>query len=341
VSGVNLMPFSEIVNEVPEQAKLLYDISSLSKSTLLSFNKNVEFLIEDKKSGFYTLLRVSRPGHHTKEELLSEIRWIRELEKRDFPFMLEEVIPGIDDNFVQQIRLSNGDICYCIMYAYLRGRPLEGLDSVELNAYFVKLGEITALLHQNAIQWDGTQTLSRKVIDFEALIGTHAQFGLWRHANGSSKDGVPISNDLCLLFDRAADIIKQRLGHFGMSAARFGLIHADLTTSNVLLYKNRLALTHFEDCGFGWFLYDFASSVSFIDDDTLLPKLSAAWLEGYRRQRNISNEESSEMPTFVLLRRLNLLCRLVNGLDSATPFEYGKNFVRKTAMLAEKFLADN
>ena len=38
----------------------------------------------------------------------------------------------------------------------------------------------------------------------------------------------------------------------------------------------------FDDCGFSWFMYDFATTVSFFEDHPQVPDLKDAWVEGYR-----------------------------------------------------------
>ena len=38
----------------------------------------------------------------------------------------------------------------------------------------------------------------------------------------------------------------------------------------------------FDDCGLSWFMYDFATTVSFIEDHPDVPALTQAWVDGYR-----------------------------------------------------------
>lgn len=342
VFGVNsslVTDFTQTARDAAQQAKLLYDISPLSTSTLMSFETNAEYLIEDKRNGLCTVLRISRPDFRTFDELYSEIKWIQELGKYNPPFVLPSPVAGIDGSYIQKLSLSSGGFCYCTMFDYLQGCPIKGHDETHLISDFKKLGEITALMHQCAIQWNSTENLNRSVLDCTTLIGSQARYGLWS-SSVFDNDGKPaLSNELNLLFDRTAGVIRRRLSQFGKGSARFGFIHSDLTLSNVICYKNRFAVTHFDNCGFGWFLYDFASSVSFLEDKPYLPKLMTAWLEGYRSIRNISNEEKFEIPTFIMMRRLELLSRLLNHRDYMPPDGYTEDFTDKTAALAEKYLA--
>lgn len=81
-----------------------------------------------------------------------------------------------------------------------------------------------------------------------------------------------------------------------------------------------------------------AAAVSFIEHKEYVPDLVASWLQGYRKVRSISKEEESEIPTFIMLRRLLLLAWLGTRHDSDTAKEFGTEFTEKTAELAEKYL---
>jgi Ser/Thr protein kinase RdoA (MazF antagonist) len=56
----------------------------------------------------------------------------------------------------------------------------------------------------------------------------------------------------------------------------FGLIHADLRLANLMVDDQGLTAIDFDDCGFGWWVYDLASALSFIETDPRLPELIAA-----------------------------------------------------------------
>ena len=326
--------FSEAEREVVLQARLLYDISPHCVITPMSADLNVEYLIEDKRSGLYTVLRISRPELCGRDALDAEILWIKELDKHAPPFMLPQPIAGTDGGVVQKIVLPDGGTYLCTMFAYLHGRPLSDHEESQLVSDFRKLGEVTALMHQNALQWNGSETLARPVLDCSVLLGSQNLYTL-----RAGCETVKLPNDALALFDKTGSVIRRRLFKFGKSGARFGLIHSELSLSNIICYKNRFAVTHFDRCGFGWFLYDFASSVSYMEDHPLLPSLTTAWLEGYRMQRNISNEESAELPTFVMLRRLELLGRLVRYRDPVASKGFTADFIEKTAALAERYLS--
>ena len=74
----------------------------------------------------------------------------------------------------------------------------------------------------------------------------------------------------------------------------------------LLVHEGDVRVIDFDDCGFGWFLYDAATAVSFIEHRPDVDELMQAWLEGYRRVGAVSAVEENELWTFIMLRRMNL-----------------------------------
>ena len=72
---------------------------------------------------------------------------------------------------------------------------------------------------------------------------------------------------------------------YGQDAKRFGLVHADIRLANLLVDGDHVRVIDFDDCGFSWFMYDFATTVSFMEDHPRVPELRDAWVEGYRSVR--------------------------------------------------------
>ena len=96
----------------------------------------------------------------------------------------------------------------------------------------------------------------------------------------------------------------------------------------------------FDDCGFAWFMYDFATTVSFMEDHPRVPELQAAWLEGYRSVAPLDADDEAELATFVMLRRLLLVAWIGSHHTFATEAaELGAGFTAGTCALAERYLS--
>ena len=78
---------------------------------------------------------------------------------------------------------------------------------------------------------------------------------------------------------------RRRLARYGKGPDRFGLIHCDLRLANLLIDGGTVKVIDFDDCGFGWFMYDAATPVSFYEHEPQVPELIDAWVRGYRSVR--------------------------------------------------------
>jgi Ser/Thr protein kinase RdoA (MazF antagonist) len=116
------------------------------------------------------------------------------------------------------------------------------------------------------------------------------------------------------------------------------LIHADLRLANLLVDGAHLRVIDFDDCGFSWFLYDFATAVSFIEEQSVVPALLQAWLSGYETVRPLSVAERAEIPTFVVLRRIVLTGWLASHNEIPFARQFGAAHTRDTVRLAQALL---
>ena len=130
---------------------------------------------------------------------------------------------------------------------------------------------------------------ARARADLAATAGLHAvRLGLRRRLRRASHGGaagrtgsrsVPPEREVLGRLDAA---LRSRLARFGSEPHRYGLVHADLRLANLLEDGDQTYVIDFDDCGFGWFLYDFGTAVSFFEHDPRVPELTDAWVRGYR-----------------------------------------------------------
>jgi Ser/Thr protein kinase RdoA (MazF antagonist) len=109
--------------------------------------------------------------------------------------------------------------------------------------------------------------------------------------------------------------------------------------ANLLVDGPDVGVIDFDDCGFSWYLYDLGSSLSFIEHLPVVPELIDSWTTGYRTVAPLSPQEETELPTFVMLRRLLLVAWV--GSHSAVPEAQalGAAFTTVSCDLAETYLS--
>ena len=108
--------------------------------------------------------------------------------------------------------------------------------------------------------------------------------------------------------------------------------------ANLLIDENGTRLIDFDDCGMGWYLYDFATAVSFMEDRVDIPALKESWVKGYCSVANLSREEVNELDTFIMLRRLALLAWIGSHIEVPEAQKLAPHFAQVSADLGEKYL---
>ncbi len=98
----------------------------------------------------------------------------------------------------------------------------------------------------------------------------------------------------------------------------FGLIHADLHSSNYLFHGKEVRAIDFEDCGRGYYLYDLAVTIDELEAEFAdrAPELRAALLRGYRHVRPLSEGHEALLDLFVAMRLAELV-RWYGSTDNA------------------------
>ena len=140
------------------------------------------------------------------------------------------------------------------------------------------------------------------------------------------------------LFSRVVDLIEKRLATFGKGPRRFGLVHCDMRLANLMIDGTKTKVIDFDDCGFSWYLYDCATALSFIEHRPDVPDLVEAWVRGYRRALELSDEDVSEIPTFIMYRRMLLIAWIGSHSETDLAQSMGVPYTNDTVALAEDYL---
>jgi Ser/Thr protein kinase RdoA (MazF antagonist) len=289
--------------------------------TLLNCSEN-----ETWRAGDDLVLRLHRQGYHTKAEIASELAWLTALQ--GLPG-LRAVCPVADQKgaFVGQ---AGGR--FLVGFVPIAGAELQVGD--DLDRWFAPLGEVTARLHTQSRGWTLPPGFTRKRWDADTILGSGSHWGHWSLIEGLQPDGK-------VLLARAISLLADRLAKYGTERQVFGLIHADLRLANLMLDDKGLWAIDFDDCGFGWWVYDLAAALSFFETDARVPTLIALWCEGYSRAGNLSATDRAMIPSMILLRRILLGAWLATRAESDTARALGgPSYTNGTLSLAEAYLSD-
>ncbi len=305
-----------------------WGVSEAAKLTLLNISENATYRVDDPAHDRPRILRVHRTGYHTLNGVRTELAWMKALQD-EAGVETPQAIPAADGELIRTVATPALDEKrFVVMFAFIEG---EEPDESDLLGPFERLGAIAAKMHLHARNWKRPAYFERLVWDFDRSLGNNPNWGDWRH-------GLALDAERIALFQQMSDIIETRLEHFGSGPDRFGLIHADLRLANLLVQGDETRVIDFDDAGLGWFLYDFATAVSFMEDREDIADLIDAWVRGYRMLAPLSDEEEAEIPTFMMLRRLLILAWVGSHADTDLARELGDAASDDTVPLARRYI---
>jgi Ser/Thr protein kinase RdoA (MazF antagonist) len=320
--------------DVAEQALAEYDLSADSTLRLLNLSENATYLVDDAATGTQSILRVHRKGYHRPHEIASELDWLDAL-RRNADVTVPTVLPARDGRRVVTVD-QGGTARHVVHFELVAGtEPDEKTLTVE---DFHTLGGITAALHDHSRAWVRPPGFGRFSWDWQHSLGDQPRWGRWQDATG-------VGEAESTVLARASELLQRRLEEYGAGPDVFGLVHADLRLANLLVDgtgtdadPSRITVIDFDDCGFGWYFYDFGTAVSFFEDDPALPEWQDAWAAGYRTRRPLPTRDEAMLPSFVLLRRLLLLAWMGSHSHSKESQAMSITYAKGSCELAERYL---
>ncbi len=312
------------------QSLKYWDLPDSASARLINVSENATFLVE-APNGFKSIMRIHRENYHTRNAITCEHAWSKALNDEG-GVLTPDIIVGHDGSDIQTSTIDGlpGER-HMVMFEFVEGHEPD--ESADLVGPFEELGEIAGRTHNHSVSWQRPPNFERLIWDLDTVFGPDATWGDWR-------DAPNVNSEIKALLERLQTVVVQRLTDFGKGPDRFGLIHADMRLANLLINDGTTRLIDFDDCGLGWFMYDFAAGISFMEDHPQVPALKKAWVKGYRKVRELSEEDEAEIDTFIMLRRLALLAWIGSHIEVDTAKELAPTFAPITAELGEKFLSE-
>ncbi|UXX81725.1 phosphotransferase enzyme family protein [Roseovarius pelagicus] len=330
MSGTD-MPLEQLLGyleTLANQSLALWDVPEGATARLINVSENATYLVQ-APNGYKAILRVHRENYHSHRAIECELAWLEALDE-------EKVVTtpgyfvGKNGDPIQEGRVNGlDDPRYMVLFHFVEGSAPD--ESGDMSDGYEELGAIAARCHNHVLNWQKPDDFERLTWDSDTVFGAAPTWGNWRDAPEVDATVKPV-------LEQVEQTIRERLGAFGKAPDRFNLIHADMRLANLLTDGHGTRLIDFDDCGWGWFLYDFAAAISFIEDDPRIPDLKAAWVRGYRSVRTMSDTEEAEIDTFVMLRRMALLAWIGSHIEAPEPQELAPGFAATTARLGQAWM---
>ena len=195
-------------------------------------------------------LRVSLAPDSGPAQLVSELRWLLAL-RRETSLLVPEPVPRLDGQLVHIDTTGCAAEARCSLFRWVPGR--EVIHDPTPTALALA-GEATARLHQHSRLWRPPPGFVRPRWDFDAIFGPASVLARPRHVVG-------LDDRAQAIIARAIEQVRHAVAALVTDAETFGLLHADLNLANFVVRQDaRIGIIDFDDCGWGYYLYDLATA---------------------------------------------------------------------------------
>jgi len=302
----------------------------------IKVRENAVFRI-DLAGGGRAVLRVHRQGYHSDSALESEFAWLRALEAAGI--QVPRVIRSREARDFEVVEAGAAEGARQVdVFEWIDGCQLGSIESgiageeAAIAGQYERIGALAARMHNHTAAWRQPPVFQRHSWDAAGLVGEQPLWGrFWELA------ALTRAQRNRLLQARTA--IADDLAAYGPQPDRYGLIHADLVPENLLVDGDRICVIDFDDAGFGWHLFELATSLYFISGDGVFPAARAALIRGYRTQRALSDEALEWLPLFLAARGTTYLGWVHTRPGTETAREMTPYLIERACAVAEAYLA--
>lgn len=294
-----------------------------SDCQLVAERENRVFRVDHQ--GQVYALRLHRPGYRTDAELWSELELMAALAKGGL--YVPAPIASASGKFLHVLDGIQIDVL-----TWLSGAPVgKSGTTLELDdraGLFRGIGREMARMHVLTDAWTPPEGFTRCAWDRAGLVGEKPVWDrFW--------DNPTLSDEIRTLFLKVRNVAVQELQRLEPNLD-YGLIHADLVRENVLVDGDKLQLIDFDDSGYGFRLFDLATTLLKNIDEPDYPELRAALIEGYRSVRDI---DTTALDLFLLLRSATYVGWVITRMEEEGSEIRNERFKHNTRKLAQAYLA--
>ncbi|MDG4898565.1 phosphotransferase [Mesorhizobium sp. WSM4976] len=323
----------DILSEVARDARSIWPLDE-SEPELLKFRENAVFRVT-LAGGRSAALRIHRLRYHSDAALRSELQWMAHL--RSHGIAAPEPIPSRQGDLLSHIAAADGEVRQVDCLSWLEGDALGQArvpllhGSERLAAIFHELGRTIASMHNATARWRPPAGFQRHRWDFDGFFGRNPNWGEFHTS-------TLIAAEQREMVARGRLKAMDMLSDYRISDRNFGLIHADLVRENLLLRGDTVQVIDFDDCGFGWHMYDLGVALYQNQLEPAYPLIKASLLEGYSLERSLTEDDLSLLQTCVTVRAFALLGWMQSRADSDIAREAGGEISATACAVIEAYL---
>jgi len=233
------------------------------------------------------------------EGIASELTWLAAL-RAEAGIPVPEPIPTVDGKLLTRIvtpGVPEGK--YVSLMRWVDGRRLtvKSMRPLHLKAW----GQLVGRLHQFAAGWQAPEGFERPVWDWHGQLGE----GVLRYPTDELIASMPphFQEPFKLVSEQTREVMES----FGKGPYAYGMIHADMFLENVLFKKGEPRIIDFEDCGFGYWMFDIGVVLAQWPWTEDFPLVRDSFFDGYSSVRVLPDEQLKHLDLFMAAQHATMV----------------------------------
>jgi Ser/Thr protein kinase RdoA (MazF antagonist) len=297
------------------KAMASYDVAE-PRLELVAHGENTTFRVSSEGSQY--LLRVHRPTRHGRDldseaAIQSELEWLVAL-RSDTPLAVPEPVRAVGGELSTTVTADGvAGSRVCSLLRWMRGR---NHNHSPRPVHLYRLGGVLARLHDHADHWRLPDGFVRIRWDHEAYFGNTMVYGNVDAADAWKLLPANLRRDFATVAEKLGHVMQQ----LGEGENVFGLIHADAHLDNVLFDAQQARLIDFDDCGFGYRIYDVAVALWELRHRDDYPIFKDAFVQGYTKHRPLPADQMDHLDSFIAAREVAFGLWLVGMAETRPSF---------------------
>jgi Ser/Thr protein kinase RdoA (MazF antagonist) len=258
------------------------------------------FIYEFSREDGDFILRVGHSLRRTPELIQGEVDWINYLAAGGAN--VAQAILSVQGNLVERLDDRHGDQFLATAFVKAPGGHPQREDWTP--EFIQHYGRVMGRIH----------ALSK---DYEPSDPS------WRRTEWDSPGNLEIAEWLPASETGVLSQFQILMRHFetlSKDRQSYGLIHQDAHAGNFYIHNGEITLFDFDDCVYGWFIYDIAMVLFYAAVGTQDASAFTAWfmppfLRGYRQENTLDPVWLPEIPHFLKLREIDLYALIHRSFD--------------------------
>lgn len=254
-----------------------YRLGTIERCSFWNRGLSDIYLVETAAVAY--ILRVSHHHWRSRSDIQFELEFLDFLHRQGIP--VAHPLKTKDERLFVTVCAVEGDR-YAALFPYAPGEIPQGDLSI---AQSTIMGRTLARIHQTALEF--YNTTPRQCLDLKYLLNDSLET-ISPYLGSKSKNFAYLKETIAQ--------IKQQLSCLKRTSPLWSVCWGDPHSGNVhFTPDNRITLFDFDQCGYGWRVFDIAKFLQVSLNAGICCKVRDAFIEGYQQVQQLTEEETSSL----------------------------------------------